>query len=214
LLDLKPAPPDLKLRALSGPRDLKTPGSLEWIIQTTHRAQGIWLSLNDDTKAWSDIVAELDGQEVWSKYPPEKPYGTRNAFYRAELGAAEPELTRAKEDQQLQKKGGQIPHSKSEGSSNARPLGKRCDSTYIRSRLERDSQDGQRPKREREQKAELLAQIERGEISAHKAAIQADYRQRMIQIAPNVNGFLRAANKHLSTGERRELKSKLERPQP
>jgi hypothetical protein len=75
------------LTALYGPRDLKKPGSQEWIIQTTYYAQGVWVSLNADTKRWRQVVAELDSQEVWNKYPPEKPYGMRDAFYRAELVA-------------------------------------------------------------------------------------------------------------------------------
>jgi hypothetical protein len=105
-LDLKPASPDPRLAALHGPRDLKTPGSEEWIIQTRFVASSIWASLSDDAKRWYDIVTELDNQKVWLKYPKGKPYGTRAAFYRSELGADEPELTTAKEQQQLAAKAG------------------------------------------------------------------------------------------------------------
>jgi hypothetical protein len=79
----------------------------------------------------------------------------------------------------------------------------------IRGRLLRDSQDQKRPQAEREKKAELLAKIERCEISAHKAAIEADYRQPMIQHRPTVQGFLNAAQTHLSPEQRLELKEAL-----
>jgi hypothetical protein len=214
-LDLKPAPPDPKLAALYGPIDLKVPGSEEWIIQLTARAVRLWMSLTEDTKSWRDAVARLDAEEVWKKYPKEKPYGTRDAFYRGEMGAPEPELTLLKEAQQLQKNGGdrrsqafqetqQLQHHGGEQkpanqSSNTRlkPVSKRCDTTYIRARLERDG------------KTALLDQIERGEISAHAAAVKAGIRHRMISLRPTVQGFLSAALAHLSPEQRLELKESL-----
>jgi hypothetical protein len=39
--------------------------------------------------------------------------------------------------------GGQIPHSKPDRSSNARPIGKGCDAAYIRARLKRDGKEEQ-----------------------------------------------------------------------
>jgi hypothetical protein len=100
-LNLKLPPPDPKKAALFGPRELKTPGSEEWIIQTLFHANRVWHSLTYDTKQWQDVVADLDQQKVWLKYPKEKPYGTRAALYMEELGADEPALTQAKEEQQL-----------------------------------------------------------------------------------------------------------------
>jgi hypothetical protein len=207
LLDLKPAPLDPKLAALGGPIDLKVPGSEEWIIQLTARALRIWRSLTADTKSWSDTVARLDEQEVWKKYPKEKPYGTRDAFYRGEMGAPEPELTLLKEVQQLQRHGGDHkseafkqtqsqPHSDNQP-RNTRLIGASDNAAYIRARLERDG------------KPELLAKIDRGEISAHAAAIEAGIRHRMISHRPTVQGFLNAAHGHLSPEQRLELKEAL-----
>jgi phage N-6-adenine-methyltransferase len=173
-LNLKLPPRDPKKLALFGPRELKTPGSEEWIIQTLFHANGIWHSLAYDTKKWQDVVAELDQQQVWLKYPKEKPYGTRAALYMEELGADEPVLTQAKEEQQLRAKAGAP-----EGNQNAaknKPDNVRIVSeaqsygnsaAYIRARLERDG------------KTELLARIQRGEISAHRAAIEAGFRQQI-----------------------------------
>jgi hypothetical protein len=204
-LDLKPPPLDPKLAAQSGPIDLKEPGSEEWTIQLTARAVRIWMSLNDDTKAWRDAVAKLDAQQVWRTYPKEKPYGTRDAYYRAEMGAPEPELTLLKEVQQLQKHGTNQ-HTRGDSITTSSP-GR--GSTYIRARLQRDSCREDLPEPKRKQAVELLSQVERGEISAHKAAVQADYRQRMIQHAPTVPGFLHAAHSHLSPEQRLELKEAL-----
>jgi len=70
---------------------------------------------------------------------------------------------------------------------------------YIRARLKRDGQ------------AELLAQVDRCEISAHRAAIQAGYRRRTVEILPTVEGFVRAVAKHLSAEEFGQLIERLER---
>jgi hypothetical protein len=91
------------------------------------------------------------------------------------------------------KHGGQIPHSKPEGSRITRSLGTSDTVARVRARLKRDG------------KADLLAQVERGEISAHEAAIKADYRHATIQHQPTVAGFARAAQKHLSAAERQQL---------
>jgi hypothetical protein len=92
---------------------------------------------------------------------------------------------------------------KAKSSDNVRPfsLGKQAGNgvAYIRARLERDG------------KTDLLAQVERGEMSAHAAAVEAGIRQRLIQVAPTVDGFLRAAMKHLSAAEVRQLATGLMR---
>ena len=203
-LDLKPAL-DPKLAALYGPIDLKVPGSEEWIIQLTARAVRVWMSLTDDTQEWREVVAKLDAQEVWRKYPPEKPYGTRDAFYRAELGAPEPMLTRMKEAQQLMAQGRALdaPRDKKgrylskESNGDHITFGRGTQAAYIRARLERDG------------KTELLGKIEQGEISAHSAAIEAGYRNRMISHRPTVEGFIAAAHAHLAPEQRLQLKEAL-----
>jgi hypothetical protein len=76
-------------------------------------------------------------------------------------------------------------------------LGENTNAAYIRARLERDG------------KTELLAQVERGEISAHAAAKEAGYRKQAVCHLPTVLGFLKAAQAHLSPAERLELKEAL-----
>jgi hypothetical protein len=65
--------------------------------------------------------------------------------------------------------------------------------TYLLRRLKRDRQD-------------LAARVIAGELSAHKAAIEAGIRKRLVYVAPTVEGFARAIVKHLQPKERDELK--------
>lgn len=68
--------------------------------------------------------------------------------------------------------------------------------TYLLARLKRDHEA-------------LAAQVVAGEKSAHAAAVEAGIRQRMIQLSPTVDGFERAARKHLSAADVAQLKEKL-----
>jgi hypothetical protein len=62
---------------------------------------------------------------------------------------------------------------------------------------------------ESEGRTELLAQVERGEISANAAAKEAGYRKLKVCHLPTVPGFLKAAQAHLSPQQRLELKEAL-----
>jgi hypothetical protein len=193
-LDLRDSPLDPKIAAAFGPRDLKTPGSFEWIVQTTSYAQRVWVSLDRDTKDWLKVVTEIDEQQVWNVYPPEKPYGTRDAYFRGEFGKPEPELTGAKAAQQLAKNG--RPSKENSGITRV-SLGKENSVAYIRARLERDGQH------------ELLDQVEKGQITAHGAAVQLGWRRRMLHHAATVEGFAAAARRCLTEVELAELSRRL-----
>ena len=145
------APPlDPKIAALGGPLELKTPGSSEWIIQITHKAQHVLHSLESSTSEWEKVIEQIEAQQVWAKYPAGKPYGTREAYFVGEFGRPEPELTRAKVEQQLQKKGGQPgnQNAKKDKNEHSNTMFVSRDACYIRARLERDGH------------TEILAQIE------------------------------------------------------
>lgn len=68
--------------------------------------------------------------------------------------------------------------------------------TYTLRRLARDHPD-------------LLALVESGDLTPNAAAIQAGFRKRTITITPDVNGLLRAAQKHLSDDQIADLTDKL-----
>jgi hypothetical protein len=170
---------------------------VEWIIQTTHYAQGVLVSLERDVKDWRQVVAELESVEVWKLYPPEKPYRSRDAFFIGEFGKPEPELTRAKVEQQLRAKGapeGNQNRAKNK-SRNTRieSLGESQTVARIRARLERDGL------------TEDLARIERGEITANAVAIEHGWRSRIVQHVATVDGFVRAIRKYLNQQQQAEL---------
>src|SRR4029450_2164991 len=205
-LDLRDSPPDPKIAAPFAPRDLKTPGSFEWNVQTTSYAQGIWVSLKCTTKDWLQVVAEIDAQQIWKRYPPEKPYATREAYFKGEFGQPEPVLTQLKEAQQLLAHGGdrhsvefkQLAQHGGQRQRDIVTLKRGNQSAYIRARLERDGH------------TELLEKIERGEVTAHAVAVQLGWRTRMIQHPATIEGFARAIRKYLSVEDRQQLKGQLE----
>jgi len=189
-----------KQTALAGPRDLKTVGSEEWIIQTTLLASIRLTGLEHSTEEWLKIVAELEGQCVWEKYPARKPYGTREAYFLGELGRPEPELTRAKVEQQLMKHGGDRRSEETNQARNTRlkPLGESQTVARIRARLKRDGRE------------DLLAKIERGETTANAVAIDLKWRSKRIWFKPTVDGFAAAARKHLNRKQQTQLIAALE----
>lgn len=90
-----------KKAASVGRRDSNEPGSSEWIIQTTRLASARLASLEHSVERWKEIVAELESYRVWERFPPETPYGSRDAYFRAEFGKPEPDLTRTSVEQGL-----------------------------------------------------------------------------------------------------------------
>jgi hypothetical protein len=92
-------------------------------------------------------------------------------------------------------------HKSEQFTPGLKPLGKRCDTTYIRARLERDG------------KTELLAKVIAGELSANAAAIEAGFRTRTVQIRVTVEGVARFIRKYFSEDQRRELAAEIVRGQ-
>jgi hypothetical protein len=93
---------------------------------------------------------------------------------------------------------GRPKESERDKSSNTRntAIGKKCDATYYRARLERDGH------------TEELAAIERGETTANAVAVKLGWRSSRISIQPTVEGFARAILAHLTAEQRAELRAK------
>lgn len=53
---------------------------------------------------------------------------------------------------------------------------------------------------------ELYARVVAKELSPHRAAIEAGFRQRTVTVEPTVDGFARAVRKHLDHGAREKLR--------
>jgi hypothetical protein len=56
---------------------------------------------------------------------------------------------------------------------------------------------------------ELAERVVRGEITAHEAAVQAGFRQHMVQHPATLEGYLASIQKYLSERERAALKERL-----
>jgi hypothetical protein len=69
--------------------------------------------------------------------------------------------------------------------------------TYLLRRLKRDQ-------------PELAARVVAGEISAHRAAIEAGICERTVQVPPTVEGFIRAIEKHLTAEQKSMLMKGIE----
>ena len=86
-----PKPPlDLRQRALIGNRESKPKGSPEWIAQTCFLASNRLASLEHSVESWMEVLQELEEVNAWEVFPPEKPYGTREALFLGEFGKPEP----------------------------------------------------------------------------------------------------------------------------
>src|SRR5215471_9410635 len=73
-------------RYCMGPRDEKLAGSLPWCYQTVEFLKSRWTRKDTTDKHWEETLAELSQYEVWTKVPPEHPYGSLNALLQAEIG--------------------------------------------------------------------------------------------------------------------------------
>lgn len=143
-------------------------------------------------QGWS-VLVDADGQPFssWDEFcRTPSPYG---------LGTTPEHLDDEVERRKLltPHEAGKLGGRGKKGSSNTTGFNGERGRDYFLAKLEKD---GER---------ELLAKIHSGQMSASAAAIEAGIRPRYLQVAPTVDGFLKAALKHLSTRERRELKRKL-----
>ena len=180
---------------LAGPRTMKDPTSEEWIVQTLYALRIYWESLERYHIEFEKVKAELESQRVWERYPPGRPYGSEDELFKNELKASSEQVDaavlRANGERGL---GMKNPDRKSYGNAIVKPGTHR---TYIKARLKRDD------------KTDLLAQVNAGNLSAHAAAIEAGWRKRMIQCEPTIEGFIKAITRHLSESEREELKGRI-----
>ena len=66
--------------SMSGPRDMKTPGDLDWCWQTISALQSMWKSLDLDYERYNRAWEEAETHKIWEKIPPDNPYGTKEAM--------------------------------------------------------------------------------------------------------------------------------------
>ena len=69
-------------RACFGPRQLKVPGSPEWVMQTLEVAKARWMRKQGIDAQWESVLKELVAQEVWLKVAP--PFESLERLLQAE----------------------------------------------------------------------------------------------------------------------------------
>ena len=81
--------------SLSGPRDMKTPGELDWCWQTVSALQSMWKSLDLDFERYQWAWQEAEEHRIWERIPQNNPYGTKEAMLeRLQVGDEEAARTR------------------------------------------------------------------------------------------------------------------------
>ena len=64
----------------------KEPGSTDWCWSSLYGARHAWSSKVYFNRLWEEVLGEVRQYQVWEKVPPENPYGSEDAMFRAELG--------------------------------------------------------------------------------------------------------------------------------
>ena len=61
---------------------MKTPGDVDWCWQTITALQFIFKNLELGHDAYVRIWAEAEEHEIWTKVPPDKPFGSKEAMLK------------------------------------------------------------------------------------------------------------------------------------
>jgi hypothetical protein len=72
--------------ARTSPRILKDPGSVEYAWQTLALLKTFYQSKQTSEDRWLRVLAEADELKIYTKVPPEKPYGSLDPMLLAEIG--------------------------------------------------------------------------------------------------------------------------------
>lgn len=154
-------------KAQVGPRQLKEPGSPDWCWQTVYYLKDCMRHVGEEWRQAEQVLGDLVNTRAWEVIPPGEPYGTLNKMLKAEIGlderAIKDLIRQATLAGQGRPKKGDIVTFKSD------ELGRGNSETHTLRRLRRDHPD-------------LAERVERGELSANKAAIQAGFRHRSMSI--------------------------------
>ena len=158
-------------RAQVGPRQLKEPGSPDWCWQTVYYLKDCMRHVGEEWRQAEQVLAELVKTRAWQVIPPEQPYGTLNKMLKAEVGLDERAIKDQIKKAGLAAKGANYsPEAKGFARSDNVTSDERGNSeTYTIRRLCRDRPD-------------LAEQVERGELTANQAAIEAGFRRRSMSI--------------------------------
>ena len=170
-------------RARSGPRELKPPTSKAYAIQTVYHLRRVLEAMECDEQEVKRELEEIDRYEHWRVLG----YQSREAMFDAELG----ELSeRAK--QNLERALGQHGGKRTKGQADNIRLQYGTERRTTLARLHRDHQD-------------LADRVERGELSANAAAIEAGFRRRTVSIPLVPAAFVRVIRARFTAAEIQEI---------
>lgn len=185
----------------SGPRDMLEVGSPEWCRRTVIRLKTLWAGVEGDWQRFEEALAEVEGARLYTLWPPGQPYGSMAELLQAELGAT-PQQVAAKvvsakanervRDAAMATDGDVLPPGRPmKEHANLARLSDRASSQGV-------SRDTQRKlDRIARQSPALLAQVQQGVISVSTAYHQATGKPPQVSVTASVEGFARAARKHL-----------------
>ena len=128
---------------MSGPRELKEPGSPAWCWQTISLLQNMWEAIDSSVNRYLEIWETAEEYRIWETIPYEAPYGSVEVM-KEKLRVGDAAEARAKTAFLV---------------IQAQPVRKRA-SDYITARIKRDHPD-------------VAQQMERGEFRSVAAAARA-----------------------------------------
>jgi hypothetical protein len=156
---------------LSGPRQLKEPGSPAWCIQTVLYLKDHVRHVDEQWRQADQILADLVKARAWKVIPPGQPYGTLSKMLKAEIGLDAREIRNRIKAAELTAQGANVTAGKKgfQRTDNISTLEYGTSETYTVRRLRRDRPD-------------LADRVEQGALSANAAAIQAGFRPKTITV--------------------------------
>lgn len=172
---------------LAGPRQLKEPGSPGWCLQTVLYLKDHVRHVDEQWRQADQVLTELMQFRAWEVIPPGQPYGTLDVMLKAEVGLPAEMVKALIRQARLAAHGGDRRSSQFQAdnvSLKSNDFGN--SETYTLRRLRRD-----RP--------ELAEQVERGELSAHAAGIEAGFQHRAVSVrVTDPRSVERSLRKHMS----------------
>ncbi len=143
--------------ALKGPLALKDPKSVEYAYQMTHRLKTLYQLKEASIDDWDKVVLEADSHRIYERVPPG--YPSLDALLEAEIGA---NVAQSREHV-LSRRG--------------RPTKAEQEDKPCNTSIRYGTAEHWIARLKGDQRLDLLARIEAGELSPHAAALEAGYRK-------------------------------------
>ena len=143
--------------ARKGPLALKDPKSVEYAYQMTHRLKTLYQLKEASIDDWDKVVLEADSHRIYERVPPG--YPSLDALLEAEIGA---NVAQSREHV-LSRRG--------------RPKKAEQEDKPCNTSIRYGTAEHWIARLKRDQRLDLLARIEAGELSPHAAALEAGYRK-------------------------------------